>query len=293
MATHQIAPIDIERAPGHASNPEAPRERATESFLYEFAWLGRVRTQEERESRIGNLDIFDLLAEVASPEPWWDTYSKHPENIGVLQYYINNTFARAIDDGAVLLDRESRAAVFNTGLSTENQESIYGVFFANSREDLKPWLLKNWHISGSSHLERFSELPGPAVYSKDPSDYYLDWNLPLESRISSIAHSVSANFSRAAEEIPYGLGLAMKAAVEHARDLAARIPGTAVPSWNTKKSAVQILLPLFLSAPARPDAAIALTRIRDSYVAEEVIPLDSAYRRARLVTRPHAPWLTF
>ncbi|MFJ6017466.1 DUF3825 domain-containing protein [Streptomyces sp. NPDC092952] len=282
----------MQNTPDYPSVPEAAKENISNSSLYEFAWLGKLRTHEERRLGIGSPDTFDRLANIASHEPWGEAARPNSEDIGILLYYITNTFARAVDEGTILPDFENQAAVFNTGLLTENQEDIYGIFTATtSHGNIKPWSLKDWFVSSNGQLERFPELPGPVVHSEEPSDYYFDWHLPLESRFFNIEHLVSTSFSRAAGEIPYGLGLAVKAATEHARGIASRMPGTAVPSWDFKKSAVQILLPLFLSTPVHPDAAVALTRIRDTYIADEVIPLDFAYKRARLVTRPHARWL--
>lgn len=300
LTTPKISPATLKetmerRVPQEpAAHTEVNRRdnRPTENELSDFAWLGRLRTRQERASGTGTTDIFDRLAMIADPECWGGPCPESLSDVNVLHYYIYRRFDQAVDDGTVILDTTGRASVFNTGLVTARQEDIYAFFVPNEHENREPWYLKGWYTSGESHLRSFSDLPEPATYSANPADYYLDWNLPLRFRSYILRQSISELFPNAAHEIPYGLELAAGSAIDRARKLAERTPGTAVPSWNPQRAAIQLLLPFFLTDPAAPDAALIVSRVDDSYSGEEIIPLATAYRRARLLARPYPPWLT-
>jgi hypothetical protein len=63
----------------------------------------------------------------------------------------------------------------------------------------------------------------------------------------------------------------------------------AVPQFY--KSRIQLLLPLYLRNPRRPDLALTLERHGGWYRAATVLYPDWAYRHARLLARPNSEWL--
>ena len=66
---------------------------------------------------------------------------------------------------------------------------------------------------------------------------------------------------------------------------------TAVPRFH--HGAIQLRLPLPLTRPDHADLALVLEKSRsgDCYRAATVLPLQRAYRNARLLTRPDPDWL--
>ncbi|MFE5094635.1 DUF3825 domain-containing protein [Streptomyces sp. NPDC056638] len=269
------------------SRPRSPRDE-----LSSYAWLGHIRPSDERRAGAGTRDIFDRLAQTTEPENWDGPFPGQPGDLGVLKHYVTWRFEQAINKGMVLSNADSQLSTFNTGLTTPRQDDIYGLFVPNNRPDREPWVLKDWRLPGDRQLETFPELPVPAAYSEDPHEYLFDWDLPLRFSASYVTGSVSHRFPAALWEIPYGLELALETAVARARKMAMRNPGTAVPMWQTERQEVQLLLPLSLVNPGKPDAALAISRADTCYHGVAVVALDKAYNDARLVARPDAHWLS-
>ncbi|MFJ4570615.1 DUF3825 domain-containing protein [Streptomyces sp. NPDC088846] len=298
MTTQKISPSALAEAANRSNRESSGHTDAAGQVdfaldtLNAYASLGRVRTYQERQSNSGNPDIFDRLERMAESEDWGGPTPDSSDDLGVLRYYVNRRFDRAIFEEMVFPDAESRLSAFNSGLVTARQEDIYGLFVPNTHTDTPPWYFRGWHVSGDQQLNSFSKLPAPAAYSVEPSEYFLDWNRPLRFSAYYFAQSFSRKFPNAVREIPYGIELAVDTAVARALKMATRNPGTAVPSWNHAKGEIQLLLPMFFTDPEIPFAALAISRGPESYQAAEIISLDRAYRRARLVARPYASWLT-
>jgi len=67
---------------------------------------------------------------------------------------------------------------------------------------------------------------------------------------------------------------------------------TAVPQYHPRKNAMSFLLPLSLVRDEHVDIALVVTRNPvGSYQGRTVLPLDWAYKNARLVCRPDSDWL--
>ena len=67
---------------------------------------------------------------------------------------------------------------------------------------------------------------------------------------------------------------------------------TAVPQYYPKVRRLQLLLPICLVSDERPDMALAVEKTEvGSYLGHTVLPLDWAYRNARLICRPDSDWL--
>ncbi|MES9558011.1 MULTISPECIES: DUF3825 domain-containing protein [unclassified Streptomyces] len=299
MTTQEISPSTLAEAASRSNREPSDRTGAASHIgfaldtLAAYASLGRVRTRQDRQSKkAGNPDIFERLERMAESENWGGPTPDSSDDLGVLKHYVHRRFDRAILDEMVLPDAESRLSVFNSGLVTARQEDIYDLFVPNSFTDDPPWHFRGWHVSGDQQLSSFPELPAPAAHSVDPGEYFLDWNRPLRFSAYYFAQLLSRQFPKAVREIPYGIELAVDAAVARSLKMAKRNPGTAVPSWNHAKGEIQLLLPMFFTDPEIPCAALSVSRGPESYQASEVISMDRAYRRARLVARPCASWLT-
>lgn len=66
---------------------------------------------------------------------------------------------------------------------------------------------------------------------------------------------------------------------------------TVVPQWYNGK--IQLLAPLYLSNPEKPDLALVLSLADDKtvYYGHTCLTMEKAYNNARLIARPDSYWL--
>lgn len=274
-----------------SETPGADRHSPARGKLRAFAWLGHSRTVEERLAGTGSEDRFDELARMAVQEPWEMPMTAEPGSLGILKYYVTWTFEQALLTEAVLPSPDADMCVFNTGLITRQHEDIYGIFRPNHRPDQQDWILAGWLVAGAPQLDVFPELPSAAVYSQDPLSYVYDWDLPLDFSARQLIPLISGLLPAGLKEFSLGLELMLAGAVNRARDIAKRYPGTAVPAWQPGGTEIQLLLPLYLADPATPDAALVLSRGDTTYRCTAIVSPAQGYKEARLITRPTAHWL--
>ena len=67
---------------------------------------------------------------------------------------------------------------------------------------------------------------------------------------------------------------------------------TAIPTYYPRVRKLQLLLPVCLLSDEEVDMALAVEKTQSgSYLGHTVLPLDWAYKNARLVCRPDSDWL--
>lgn len=67
---------------------------------------------------------------------------------------------------------------------------------------------------------------------------------------------------------------------------------TAIPTYYPRVRKVQLLLPVCLVSDETVDLALAVEKTASgSYLGHTALPLDWAYKNARLVCRPDSDWL--
>lgn len=275
----------------------------------------------EWESRLRNLES------MAEPERW--AYLSVPDKaaLPVLDGYVKHTFMQAFAQEKVTVT--DRVACFNTGLLTLGQEEIFGVFALAERYEPeqaigptnKKWFLKGWARAGDRILTGFSSLPSMATYWKDAAD--LIFNPALHVQLN-VDHIVRDNLSRfpvelggqlerdgtprdlkepeanaegqldeagneSADEVPFATRNALEGAMKHSVRLAQRTYRVAVPQFYHGR--IQLLLPIYLRDPRRPDLALTLEKHGEWYRAATVLYPDWAYKHARLLSRPNSEWL--
>jgi hypothetical protein len=269
------------------------------------------------------------LKDMAEPERW--TYISVPDRspLPVLDSYLRYTFIRAFTQGRIA--ETDRYSCFNTGLLTPGQEEIYGVFRVSDNYDAsrpagsanKKWFLTSWARSGDRMLTDFMALPELPSYWHEPGELIFDPSLQVQLNLD---HIIRDNISRFPVELGGNLGLdgvpsdltpdiedeavspmtddveaevstpiplatrnALEGAMKHSIRLAKRSYRIAVPQYHRGK--VQLLLPLYLREPSRPDLALTLEKHGNWYRAATVLYPDWAYRHARLLARPNSEWL--
>jgi cold shock CspA family protein len=241
-------------------------------------------------------ESYQQLAALAESEDWSldDEDARGSQGrLPLLESYIRHTFARLVEQEAIAVGRQpdaTKAAAFNTGLVTPNQEEIYGFFVAKDVPDSYDWRFVAWAKASDNRLAGvFQPRPPLARYWEDPEVLFYDTRRPL---ILDWDHFVEDNIHRYPEgfrETPTLARAATVAAVEVAKQRVQRNYKTAVPQFH--RGEVQLLLPLSLDGSGQAHLALVVRRAGHEYVGETVLPLSMAIKNARLLSRPDRDWL--
>lgn len=127
-------------------------------------------------------NVYRELARSALPEPWSFT---DPNNLDLLERYINSTFLHVEDEGKIAYasDEDGKMAVFSTGLVNKSFQDIYCFCVPNDRG--KPWRVDMFCTRGSGHagkrLQRAfgNKPPERACYFTHVTDIIYDGSLDL------------------------------------------------------------------------------------------------------------------
>lgn len=267
---------------------------STKDDLFSFAWIpargADVPANKGYESRLRE------LAERAQHEVW----SADPAvPFAILGNYLRYTFKRLLQEKKVVegLDATgAKVAAFNTGLFTPHYESIYAFFEANRDQTRQPWVLKEFLVESDRRLGFFRLKPKAARYFDRPSDLIYDPDLEL---IPNLDHVLDDNADRYPPDLrdnPHRRRMMLQGAIAEAAKRAQMNYKVAVPQFyfgyeGGEDGRIQLLLPLYFDDPTRADLALVVQRENDAYRAFTVLPLDLAYKNARLIARPIGDWL--
>jgi hypothetical protein len=261
--------------------------------LYELIWFPSA-------------DWCDDLAGVVLPENWDDDDSgRHPILFNYFKYYTR----RVVEEGIWIKSTSpsgSPVSAFDTGLLSRHFEPIYAVFEENRNPGRQPWVLREWATPASPRLRDFDATAlQRALFFSDPAEVVYDPRLPV---VPNLEHVLEENVDRYPPELQDNAYL-RRAALENAIHVAAAKARSnwrlAAPQFyqppHDPAGRIQLLLPLSLVDPDRVDLALVVDRSPTyvqqpdpggaSYRAHTVLPLEWAYRNARLITRPEAYWL--
>jgi hypothetical protein len=213
----------------------------------------------------------------------------------ILTNYLNYSFLRAQEQGAIRISKDGDYLCFNTGLQTPNERDIYAVFVTNNRPDgqeAPDWFWIGWFDSYSEKLKPFGgDLPKYPTYIEDPADVVFDPKFRIDLNDD---HIVEDNKDRLPEQLRSSPKLAKQAingAVDSVRGKLERNYKIAVPSWHRGK--LTLMVPLYLTSDESPDVVLALDKDKDGkvYRGRTILTLDMAYVNARLIIRPDSQWL--
>lgn len=254
----------------------------------------RAKRALDRFADIEDVDgLLRGLAKLAHNENWDYKFTKSKWEFPILYNYIYNTFERIFDENKVsVADTEKgKIACFNTGLVTEMQEEIFGVFMPNKSRMLNKaeWALSGFYRKSDRNLGYFGKKPDIANYFQEPSELLYDTRIEL---VVNPEHVINDNRHRFPEQLrdnPFALKAALDGTIEHAKSRVKRNYKTAIPQFY--KNRIQLLLPLCLITPERADLALVIAREHAVYRGSTVLTLDMAYNNARLIARPDNEWL--
>lgn len=238
------------------------------------------------------------LSRLAFKEQWH--FTGEPEvKKDILYRYIHHTFNRLFEEwGNAVTEQEKNIKIclfnncmnvcFNTGLYTENYESIYGLLERNWKHiDSHPWYLKGFKRKSEFFLPI---LPTRANYFDDISSIIFDFR--LEIRIDC-EHILKDNKNRLPKDLQNMQNL--WGAVEMTKKRIAANYRLAVPQYFKNK--IQLLIPLFSSDPndSRVKAVIPVEKIPTTegscYLGRTCLTMDMAYNNARLIAKLDSDWL--
>lgn len=271
------------------------------------------------------------LAEMAETERWTFLSVPGKSALPILDSYIRYTFLRlheqdrlaeserfaCFNTGLLTSNQEEIFGVFRV---SDMYDPAKPVAATN-----KKWFLTSWARSGERQLTDFFELPGLASYWTDPAELIFNPQLHVQLNLDHIirdninrfpvelgghldvngipgdiadtpdieadAHVGESSRIAGSEktEVPLATRNALEGAMKHSIRLAHRSYRIAVPQYHYGK--IQLLLPIYLRSPDRPDLALTLERHGGWYRAATVLYPDWAYRQARLLSRPNSEWL--
>ena len=245
------------------------------------------------------------LADLAQPENWQsyekvDGLRKFPEgNLEILSSYLNFTFMRLQDEGKILYSEGEDRACFNTGLlGRAYGEDIYA-FFERNRNGAgnQDWFFRQFVTESDAMrrnlMEGFSGTPEVAEYYN--AENYRDLFFDLQYKtILLTEHVVEENKTRLPSQLQGNAHLAtatIQGAIDGLYAKLRRNYKIAVPHWHDGR--IQLLLPLYLTNPHKPDLALVAERVdaQKCYVVRTILTMDMAYKDARLICRPDSDWL--
>ncbi|MEZ4530534.1 MAG: DUF3825 domain-containing protein [Thermomicrobiales bacterium] len=257
-------------------------------------WRYDTRLSLDRFAVLGDLNRrLEELARLAQEESWDYKFTESPTPRPILQSYLYHTFDRLEKEGkiAVTMDGTRRLSAFNTGLVTELQEQIFALFGEHRRSNPQApeWQLIEFVTESDRRLTVFPERPDIANYFTDPADLIYDSNIEL---VVDLPHVVNDNRNRFPPELrsnDYLMQSTLNAALSSAKRRVRGNYKAAIPQYHHDR--LQLLLPLCLLKPNRADLALVVDRQNHVYYGSTVLPLDWAYKNARLIARPDREWL--
>ncbi len=230
------------------------------------------------------------LEELAEDEDWEYRFTESEFPRPILYAYIIHTFNRIEEEDKIAFAADDRAACFNTGLVTENQEPLFALFDENKIPDRQPWYFQGFVRKGDVRMTRFGDLPKMANYVERAEDFVFDPALELRPNTE---HIIAENRDRFPVEFDtYGdfqLQNLLSGAFENAVQRARRNFRIAIPQYH--RGRIQLLLPLCLRNPSEPDLAAVIEKLDGYYRVATCLTLDQAYSNARLLGRVDEIWL--
>ena len=256
--------------------------------LFTFAFCGN------RESVFEAIHL-KHLSEIADDEKW-TSKNNDGHDFNILFYYIVKTFEIISKQNRIKYDSSKSFAVFNTGLMTANGEDIYCYFEPNNRPEAQKWYLKGFAPESDRVFSHFVfEKPLVAKYDNNIEEFHFDSSANIEFNADHIFDDHWDNDERFPAEVK-NLGKALAiASIQSAfgvtKKKILRNPRLAVPQYYNGK--IMFLLPIKVQTIEKPvTMALAVEKTQNgSYRANTIFDLESAYKKARLITKPESNWL--
>lgn len=254
------------------------------------------------------------LKEMALFEHWDYRHSVANHQSPILHNYLHFTFAKLCDEDRgkppgerkirERRDLQPHLAAFNTGLVDQKYKSIYALLEANDPGRTPKWRFRAFCVPGEGHgkvlASYFNPLPDPPEYFHSTVELLYDPDKPLHPDYTHILEHNRDRLPRALLAQSNGMNdaIAMRfltthldQAIEVAKKRARWNFRTAIPHYFPTFKRLEFLLPLCLLQDNRVDVALSVQKTDTGYLGNTIMPLDWAYKTARLVCRPDSDWL--
>ena len=232
-----------------------------------------------------NQKITDL-ADI-SPENW--NFAGRTDN-GIFKNYLQYTYKKLVEENKIVTN--STYGLFNTGLFTAYYEPVYAYLVPNTAGGTQPWYLKDFLTPYELGGLGINTLPERANYFEDPSLLVFDAKCDINVQFRHILEDPN-NQSRLPDEIKTAknIQLVLTDAIDTMKKKVMANYKIAVPQYYNGK--IQLLLPLCLVDPDKPDMALVVTKNKTGnfYQGHTCLTLEMAYNNARLIAKPDSNWL--
>lgn len=245
-----------------------------------------------------------VLATNDLPAEKWSSSGR--EDYNILKNYMRFTFEKLSDEKDEAPDEEKNfyvyedenQACFDTGLFDKNWQRIYFYCKKNRNPDHQKYEFTGFFNEYTIKVTSLSATVVAALrrpnYFKDPSALIYNVNLSIVPQWQHIIYT-EENFNRIPEQIRMmGPDMCRNVIAGSIETVQKRIQAnykTIVPQWFNKK--IQLLAPLYLTNPNKPDLALVLSLSEDGtqYYGHTCLTTEMAYNNARLIARPESYWL--
>lgn len=257
---------------------------------------------------LGNYEFYtnqlQILATNELPPEKWSYAGKN--DFGILKNYLSFTFEKLWKerenanetDKQKYIYMDEKVSCFNTGLYDKTWQPIYFYCIKNPIEGFQDWRFKSFY---NSYTIKFTDISDVAVtnlqrasYFADPSALIYDIKLDIIPQWDHILYD-EENFLRIPEHLrTNGKEFCQNIIAGAIASVKKRIQAnykTVVPQLYNDK--IQLLAPLYLSNPEKPDLALVLSLSDDKtvYYGHTCLTTEMAYNNARLIARPDSYWL--
>lgn len=222
-----------------------------------------------------------------SPENW--NFAGRSDN-GILKNYLQYTYRKLDEEAKFVTD--SAYKIFNTGLFTEYYEPIFAYLLPNTAGGSQPYYLKSFMTPYDLGEMGISELPERANYFENPELLVFDAKCSINVQFKHILSDPN-NVDRIPASIKNekNIQLILTGAIDTMKKKITANYKIAVPQYFNGK--IQLLLPLCLVDPDKPDMALVVTKNASGnfYQGHTCLTLEMAYNNARLIAKPDSNWL--
>ncbi len=182
--------------------------------------------------------------------------------------------------------------IFNTGLYDLNWQRVFAYFIPNINSDSHKWRFDSFYTAYQISAMGISDLPQKAKYFNDIKELIFNIDYKIVPQYEHIFGDENNN-QRIPETIrnSHMKVTLFDAAIEMAKKRIDENYKVAVPQYFGNK--IQLLLPMYLTNPNKPDLALTLTRDDENrcYLGHTCITMEWAYNNARLIAKPNSDWL--
>jgi len=245
-------------------------------------------------------DCLEKLALLAAPENW-NILNMEELKLPLLRNYLYNTFDYAMSQERIGYMHNSKQqkthACFNTGLLTAGGEEIYAIFYRKTKPDEealpepKPWGFSYFTDKWMPVVLQCDRTPLAPSYYRHPRERVFNTDAPIQLKKAVLAachtrllpasfliYDIETLIEKVSDRVEYSL-----CKLRNGETKAVAKP---------YKKTIEFVAPLFLKNDHTADLALVIRYNENKeYKCTVILPLDTAYKGARLLGPVKSDWL--